>query len=323
MDLKIEKLKLKALDNIAWILFVLFYVSFIILKPAEMWSFDMVKYIIYSAVPLSFIVLAESMCLISGNFDLSVGQMTGLIAMSSAIFLKLHPGFPPYLTFFVAIGIGFLAGSLNGLLVGYGGLNPFLATLGTFMIFSGGTLVAHSTTVLGKNLPGTYLKIGADATWAIVTVIGVILVLWYILERTNLGAQIYAVGNDADTARLMGINVKRTIFTTFAIGGILCGFAAMAYTGFNFAVPITIADGTVFPAFAASIIGGISLFGGRGSITNVFAGALFLGEVKAGLAMFAVSGELREMIMGVLVIVAIALHLFRERVRKKVLSPEI
>jgi len=315
-----ERIMLVLLDNMAWILSAVFYLIFAAFKPMFL-SWDMIYYIIYSSIPIGFLVLAESICLISGNFDLSIGQMTGFIAMFVGHYLLVHPNFPIYIALIMPMIVGILCGSFNGAFIGGLGLNPFLITLGSFMIFDGATLMVSGFAIPSTGLPKAYLAVGKQPYILIPIFISVLIIFWFILRHTEFGTHIYAIGGDSEVARIIGINVKKTRFWVFAISGFLCGFSALSFTGFDYSVPITLADGTVFTAFAGGVIGGISLTGGRGSVINTFAGILFLSIIEAGLAMFRVSGEVRTVAIGGLVIAAVVIHMFREIARDRILRP--
>lgn len=320
MEINLENIQLLILDHIAWILFIIFFLMFIVLKPSLMMSFEMFRYIVYSSVPIGFLVLAESVALISGNFDLSIGQMAGLTAMATGVILANY-SVPPFLFIVIPILIGTLCGSLNGTLVGFLGLNPFLSTLGTYMFFDGITLVIHSTAIWGNRLPSLYIKFGSIDWMAIAIFMVTVLILAFFLRKRRYGRNIYAVGADAETSSMLGIDVNKTTFLAFVIAGMCSGLAAVAYTGFNSAIPINITENTVFLAFAGAVIGGIELRGGRGSVMDSFAGALFLGIISAGLAMFNISGELREVFTGILVIGGIVIHRARRRMEEMILRP--
>jgi len=320
--IKKESIALFLLDNIAWVLSIVFYLGFAFVRPVFL-TWNMFYYIIYASVPIGFLVLAESICLISGNFDLSIGQMTGFIAMFVGHYLFVHPHFPIYIALIMPMLVGILCGCFNGFFIGILELNPFLITLGSFMIFEGATLMVSSFSIPGTGLPKVYLLIGKQPQILIPLFILVLIILWFILRHTEFGTHIYAVGGNPKTSRMLGIDVKRTKFWVFVMSGFFCGFSALAFTGFDYSVPITLADGTVFTAFAGAVIGGVSLTGGRGSVINTFAGILFLSIIEAGLAMFRVPGEVRTVAIGGLVIAAVVINMFRETVRDRILRPNI
>jgi len=120
---------------------------------------------------------------------------------------------------------------------------------------------------------------------------------------------------------MLGINKGIMYFFAYLIAGFFCGMSALFYTGFLFAIDPYTATDALFPAFAAAVIGGISLKGGRGSVINIFAGLILLAVIEAGLSMFAVSPFLREIVFGCLVIGAIVINRLRDSVRDRILRP--
>jgi ribose/xylose/arabinose/galactoside ABC-type transport system permease subunit len=319
MKIDIDKFTLLFLENIAWVLLLIFYGIFAFLRPWAMLSLDMIIIMVWVVVPLGFLVLGEAICLITGNLDLSVGEMTGFVGMVAAVFLARNPDFPPYLSIFLPMALGILCGAFNGALIGGLGLNPFLVTLGTFMAFGGGTILVSKGTIAGRQLPEFYRQIGGEPLIAIPSFAAILVCFWFFLKYTRLGVHLYASGGGPEAAAMMGISLRKSYFAAFTLSGFLAGLSALYYTGFNNAVPTTMADGTVFPAFAGAIIGGVSLKGGIGSVMNAFAGAMLLGVIEAGLTMFAISPEARITFYGLLVIGAILINKARDSLRDKIL----
>jgi ribose/xylose/arabinose/galactoside ABC-type transport system permease subunit len=316
-------IKLQFLDNLSWVLIVVFYLFFALLRPAGMLQLRTIIFIIYSSIPLGFLVFGTSLCLIGGRIDLSIAEVCGFVAMLSALIVtKWAPFIPPPFDVLVPILIGAGCGFLNGFLVGIIGLNPFLSTLGTSLAFDGATLLLHSFPVY-KGFSKTYLAVGGINYISIIIVVLVVVLLQLILTRTGFGSHIYAIGGNAQSAEMVGIDPKRMYLALYTLSGVFAGFSALAYTGFLRAVPPGLADGNVFLAFGGAIIGGISLEGGRGSMVNAFAGVLLLGLIEAGLSMFNVSPFLRKIVYGILVVLAIMLNQYRNIVRDKLLMPVI
>jgi ribose/xylose/arabinose/galactoside ABC-type transport system permease subunit len=306
---------LAILDNLAWVLVVVFYLLFAAFKPQAMLNLDILLFIFYTLTTLGLLVLAESVALISGNFDVSIDRITGFVGVLAAKILSRF-SVNPYFGVFLPVAFGFLCGCLNGFLVGSLGLNPFISTLATSMVFSGLLLVTSSTSIW--NLPSVYLYVGGNAEAAILVFSCILVFSWFFLRYTRLGRNIYAVGGNPSAALMLGINLKKTLFVTYCIVGTFSGVAALFYTGFCGSAPINMATNALFPAFAGAVLGGISLRGGRGSVINAFAGGLLIGIINAGLAMFAISEEIRQVTTGLLVIGAILIGNLREILRERV-----
>jgi len=318
-----DTILLYVFEEISLILILIFFGIFAYLRPKGMLNINTIIFTIYSAVPLGFIVLAESIALFSGNFDLSVDQITGFSALAAGRLLMFFKGFPPVLSVFLPMIFGAGCGSLNGLLVGGLRLNPFIATLGNLMFFKGMKLVISPSGIWADSLPPFYLSIGQSIP-ATIIIFGIILIfLWFIFRYVRFGVNIYAVGGNPQSAHMLGINIGRTYFFVYVLDGALCGLASLFYTGYVSAIPVNLGEGTMILAFAGAVIGGVSLRGGTGSIINAFWGVLLLGFIEAGLAMFAVSSEVRMASYGILVVTAIIIARFKDSLRNRILKPKL
>ncbi|MCW4017929.1 MAG: ABC transporter permease [Candidatus Bathyarchaeota archaeon] len=316
-----NRISLLLIDNLIWIILAGIYLSFAVILPSFRNPIFLFK-IIYFSIPLGFIILAEATCLIAGVFDISVGQLTGLVTMLSAVLIVdtgYFAGVPSFLLVLLPLALGLGFGALNGFLVGKLKLNPFLATLGTYLIFYGAKLqTTGASTVAG--LPEAYL-LGGDSTSTILLFLAVFVVLYFIITRTRFGHHVYSIGGNSNTSEMLGVNKSKIYFLVYLISGILCGFAALTYTGFVSAASPTVASDTVFMAFAGAILAGVSINGGRGSMFNVVGGILLITVIAAGLTMLSVSVYWRQVLFGVLVIVAIIVNKSREKLRDRILLP--
>lgn len=308
-------LLLHILNNFAWVLVILFYAVFAILRPAAIFNIRIVIFLFYVMTINGLLVLAQSIALISGNFDISIDRITAFVAITVAKLLVTF-NINPYLGILLAVMFGILCGAFNGFLVGILRFNPFVSTLATSMVFSGLLLVVSSTSIW--HLPRAYLYVGQNMGVAILVFFLILIFFWFFFRYTKFGRHIYAVGGNPSAAPMLGINTRIILFLTYCIIGGVCGIAALFYTGFNGSAPTNMATGALFPAFAGAVLGGISLRGGRGSVVNAFAGALLIGIINAGLAMFAVAEPIRVLTTGLMVIIAIVIGSFRETLREKV-----
>jgi ribose/xylose/arabinose/galactoside ABC-type transport system permease subunit len=311
------KTYLGALENIIWPIVFIVYGIFCILNADAMLSVRMIKDIAYSAIPLGFIVLAEAIVLLNGNFDLSVGQIAGLSAAVGAIFAA-NDLVPPAFTPFVPIIVGTLCGCVNGILVGKIGLNAFLATLGTFLVFDGIQLLTRHTVIF--EFPEIYLVPGEIWYVSILIFVCALGCLHIFLYKTKYGYHYLAVGSSQKASGMLGLPITKIIFLSFVLSGLISGISGLFYTGYLGAYGPLIAEDTVFMAFAAAVLGGISLKGGRGKIINVFGGVILLGIISSGLTVLAVSPYVRRVLFGVLVVTAIIIDLMKNRIREKVMK---
>ncbi len=304
------------LENFIWFLSLGVFLVLGVLTRGTLFKPSQMLFILYSATPLAFIVFAETICLLGGNFDLSVGRLTGLSAMATAVLITTY-SFPAYAAIFIPVLIGVLGGIINGLLVGYMKLNPFLATLGTYMVFGGAMLMVKATSVW-QGFPSAYLSIGGTDWLAILLTVIATGILSIIVYKTALGSQILSTGSSPDSAELIGIKTQRIIFYTYLFSGILCGIAAIFYTGYLGGVTPLTARAELFPAISAAVIGGISLDGGRGKIYNAFGGAILLAIVGSAITMLGLSSYAQDVAYGLIVIIAILVNWKREDILDRI-----
>ena len=313
--------KLFILDNFIWIIDILVYLAFAVYRPV-MFSVSLIRWIIYASVPLAFLVFAESIILITGNIDLSISGICSLSAMATAALFIRH-GHWGIFSFIPPILIGICCGVINGFLTVNLRINSFLSTLATSMIFTGGTLLISSYALYGC-FPDYYLLLGGDEEVALIFLITTLLILWFILTRTQLGSNLCSVGGNLLSSKMMGISTERTIFYAFIMSGFLCGLAGIVYTGYLKSVPPSLASNVnLLPAIAAAVMGGVSLFGGRGSIVNAYGGTLLSTIITAGLVSLNVNVFVRQMVFGVVIAIAVFINNVRERIRDKILAPKI
>lgn len=310
------RLSLVVLENIIWPTLVLVFLLFAFLHPEGMLTGRMLTDITYSSIPLGFLVLAEALVLLNGCFDLSVGQIAGLSAAVGAVVAEAG-WLPEPLLPLVPICVGIACGAFNGVLVGFLNLNAFLVTLGTFIAFDGIQLLIQHTVIY--ELPEFYLLVGGNVWLTIGLFLLLLSVLQIVIHRSKFGVHFIAVGSTPDAAQKMGISVKKHRMLAFVLSGALSGLAGLAFTGYTTAYGPQLAEGTVFTAFAAAVLGGISLNGGRGRVMNVFGGVLLLGVISSGLTVLALSPYARRTIFGLLVIAAIFIDAARNRVRERVM----
>ena len=319
-----------ALDNLIWPILVVAFIGFSILLPQIFTQYRNIEFLLYTSAGLGAITLAEGICLISGNFDLSVGSIAGFSSMAAALFLtEWMPGAPGVAGIAVLLAVGGGIGLLNGVFIAKFDVNPFLQTLSTLIIFEGGILVLSTRSVYG--LPDSYLWLGSgDVTFggllprsvpvAVLFMLGLFVVVWFVLTKTRFGRSVYAVGGDETSAAEAGIDTDRVVIAVFVLSGMLAATGGLLLTGFNGGATPTLGTSQLFPAFTAAVIGGISLFGGRGNVFNSLGGVLLLGTIAAGLVMLNIDPQIVQTINGIVLFSAILMYTFVQRLRERLLS---
>jgi fructose transport system permease protein len=219
----------------------------------------------------------------------------------------------------IGLALGTAIGAVSGFLVSRVKLPPFIVTLGMWQIvLAANYLYSANQTIRGRDIAeaapplqwlGTTFNIGeAKFTYGVVLMIVLVIGLAYALRSTAWGRHVYAVGDDPEAAELAGVNVKRTLMSVYMIAGFICALAAWAMIGRFSSVSPSASTGVVgnIQAITAVVIGGISLFGGRGSIVGAFFGALIVGVFEMGLRMAGADPQWTFMLIGMLIIAAVA-----------------
>ena len=268
---------------------------------------------------------AQTLVIITAGIDLSVGA---IMVLSSIIMGRMAAdwGVPIPIAFAAGLATGLVCGFINGLLVTLLRLPPFIVTLGTWSIYGAlVTLVSQAATIRSQALDatgpflkflGTRLPIGGGAFLMLgsILMLLVAVLVWYILNRTAFGRHIYAIGDDPHAARLAGIQVNRRLIAVYTLAGLLCGLAGWILIGRVGAVSPLGNQTANLDAITAVVIGGTSLFGGRGSILGTLFGALIVGVFDSGLSLTGVNPLWRELTVGALIIVAVSIDQWIRRV---------
>src|SRR5271165_3999673 len=265
-------------------------------------------------------VLAAGMTfvILTGGIDLSVGSILAAAAMS-ALIASLIPGWG-MLGVPAALLTGLLFGLINGSLIAFGRLPPFIVTLGSLTAVRGlARLMGADSTVFNPDLPFAFIgnatiPIAPGVSVPVLAIIAlvVILISWFVLRRTVLGIWIYAVGGNQGAARLSGIKVWRILLFVYAVSGLLAGLGGVMSAARLFAANgLQLGQSYELDAIAAVILGGTSFVGGIGSIWGTLIGALIIATLTNGLVLLGVSDIWQFTIKGLVIIGAVALDRVR------------
>jgi ribose/xylose/arabinose/galactoside ABC-type transport system permease subunit len=319
-----EAAVLRLLDNMIWPILALTVVGAMVLVPGTFRNVRSVELVIHSSVGLGFLVLAESICLISGHFDLSVGSIAGFSAMFAA--LALSPSqwglvSSPAVGVVLICAVGTAVGVANGLMISKLGINPFLQTLAALIIFEGLKISLSSLPV--SDLPEGYTTIGSTPEIAIAALFVTFLIAAVVMRFTPFGQAIYGLGSEEESARAVGIDTDRLVTAVYAVSGFLSAIGGLMLTGFTASVSPQTGSGLVFPAFAAAVIGGVSLFGGRGKVSGALGGVLLLGVIQSALNLSGIGVAQIQAVNGFVLLIAILLYNTRTNIRERVLAAEV
>jgi ribose transport system permease protein len=262
------------------------------------------------------VVLAAGMTfvILTAGIDLSVGA----ILAASAVVAMLASTSPQFgmLGIVAGIGFGLLLGLVNGGLIAFMRLPPFIVTLGALTAMRGlARLMADDKTVFNPELPFAF--IGNDSVlgvpWLVIIAVCVVVLSWFILRRTVMGVHIYSVGGNPEAARLSGIKVWRVLLFVYAVSGALAGLGAvMTASRLSAANGLQLGQSYELDAIAAVILGGTSFTGGVGTIGGTLIGALIIAVLTNGLVLMGVSDIWQYIIKGIVIIGAVALDRYRQ-----------
>jgi fructose transport system permease protein len=317
--------------SIPFIVLLLGVVIFSIAAPGKFLSPLNLSVVLQQVTIIAILGIAQTLVILTAGIDLSVGAIMILCSVvmgrTAVVF-----GVPVLIAFPLGLLVGLACGAVNGLIVTMLRLPPFIVTLGTWSIFGAlNTWYSRSETIRQQDMEaaapflqwtGTLIKlydlfkgIGLDLPflrgWVVnygsILMVVLAIVIWYVLNRTPFGRHVYATGDDPDAARLSGIDTNRTLIAVYALAGLICAIAAWVLIGRIGGVSPQAGLTANLDSITAVVIGGTSLFGGRGSIIGTLFGALIVGVFRNGLALSGLELLWQDFAVGVLIIVAVTI----------------
>ena len=274
------------------------------------------KTILLQTATVAIVALGQSIMLLTGNFDLSLGRLVCLTSCVGGILMK-NAGWPVVPAILVMFLIGICVGSLHGLLVSYVGVPALIATLGTQYICYGVAKLITQATPIPK-MPKSISWLGRGYLFNALPICVVIMLALYITaqfvtSKTRIGRKLYAVGGSREAAFFSGINVKLVHFGTFVLGGILATFGGLILMSRLNSVAVTNGQNYEFDAVISSIIGGVSLAGGKGFVLGTMFGCIFLNTLFNGFSMLGVDPFVQDVLKGIVLVLAIVLDVLSNR----------
>ena len=265
---------------------------------------------------VGIVAAAQSLVILTAGIDLSVGAIAVLSSVVMGTFTFRY-GLPTPVAIACGLAVGTACGFINGFLVARIKLPPFIVTLGMWQIvLAANFLYSANETIRSQDIAehapllqlfGEKFKLGgAVFTFGVVFMVVLVVVLAYVLRQTAWGRHVYAVGDDPEAAELSGVQVKKTLISVYMLSGLICAFAGWALIGRIGSVSPTSGQLLNIESITAVVIGGISLFGGRGSIAGAFFGALIVGVFTLGLRLLGADAQWTYLLIGVLIIGAVA-----------------
>ena len=274
---------------------------------------------------LTVVAATMTVVMVMGDFDLSVGSMASLAGVVAAI-LFLHD-WPISAALAVSLSVGLAGGLFNGAIVSIMGIQPFVTTLATLTIFSGLAFVlSDGRTIFGTDIPaafGEFARSGPQLAESggralllpnlTIVAAATVVAAWVILEQTSYGRRLYAIGGNRDAAHLAGIPVMRLRLSAFAVTGVGAALAGLMYASRVASANPTQGDGLMLPAIAAVFLGMTLTRDGQPRVPATLAGVLVLGVLDNGLTQMRVDSYVREVLVGVIILVAVGISALGKR----------
>jgi ribose transport system permease protein len=295
--------------------FIMLFVALSVSTSTFLTSANLVNVLDQSSI-VGIIACGEALCIIAGTFDLSVAS-TAALAGIFTVQLSNHLGVASAVVIGVLVGAGI--GFANGIFVCYGRVNSFIATLASSIVITGvATAVTDGEVVSATHL--SFSDISEPTALAQITVptwiwLGVSLITGLLLFRTTFGRGIYAVGGNADAARLSGLRTNGIRTTVFMISGACAALAGIALCSRTLSAQATTGSGLQLTAIAATVVGGTSILGGEGAVWRAVLGVLILGLIGNGFDLLGINSTYQQVVQGALILAAVMLDQFLRRRR--------
>ncbi|VRB57096.1 ribose transport system permease RbsC [Streptococcus pneumoniae] len=263
----------------------------------------------------ALIAFGMTFVILTGGIDLSVGS---ILALSSALTAGLlGSGMPVTLAILISLILGCILGMMNGLLISYGKLAPFIVTLATMTIFRGATLVYTNGNPITKGLSDTFLFqfLGqgyiVGIPFPVIIMFIVFIVLYVLLHKTAFGKSVYAIGGNEKAAYISGVKLNKVKIIIYSISGIMASISGLIITSRLSSAQPTAGASYEMDAIAAVVLGGTSLSGGKGRILGTLIGALIIGVLNNGLNIIGVSAFWQQVVKGVVILIAVLIDRFK------------
>ena len=291
-----------------------------------------------SVVIVAILAAAQALVIFSRNIDLSVGSIVGVTAYLTADFLSANGWANPAIAILVAMLLGAVLGSFNGFLVAYGKVPAIIVTLGTLALFR--TLVSlysGGDNVLAAELPDWVLEFtnvtlvsigGFDIRLIFMIAVAVVVILQWSMRRLRAGRRLYAIGSNPDAAQQASLATPRLILLSFVGSGCLAGLAGFMFMIRAGTISATAGAGLELESVAAAVVGGVSIFGGSGTIVGAFLGAVLINTLELSLLRVPQVSEFwRDAVLGVLILAAVILDAtlqrrFTRRLTRQIRGPD-
>lgn len=326
IESKKNKVLLWFLDNIVWFILIVMIIIFTsTIEGFAQWN--IYKNIISHAIFIGILAIAEALCIISGEMDLSVESVMALSAVVTAYLAGTSSDASGlYLngiaTFGIVLLIGVFVGALNGFFVTKMKISSFIITLAGYLVYRAVGLVVtkgHGVVNISEDIVSV-ARISIGPIPLMVIILIAIYVLFYLfLTKIKLGRYIYFIGNSRPACYCVGININKVLISVFILSGVLSAIAGWLMAARMNGSSPSLGTGMLFEAMAAVVIGGVSMRGGSGKLTGVFAGAILLSSISTVISIVGIDPYYTNIIRGGLIVFAVVLDSIINKVRSKLI----
>jgi fructose transport system permease protein len=309
---------LRAVGPIGPLLALVLAMAFFSFKSDRFLDGDNLSLVLQQVMVLGVLAIGQTIVILTAGIDLSCGTVMalGTIVMAK---LAVNEGLSPVLAIIAGIGVCAAFGLVNGTLVTKIRLPAFIVTLGTFYIaFALVHIYSEEQTIAGLPSPmiffgRTFSLAGTQITYGVVLMLALFALVWFVLSQTTWGSHVYATGNNPEAARLTGIRTDRLLISVYTLAGVIYGVAALLLVARTEVGDPNAGQTDNLDSITAVVLGGTSLFGGRGHVIGTLIGALIIGIFRNGLQLMGVASIYQTLVTGILVILAVSVDQLTHR----------
>jgi len=290
--------------------FIFILMVAVTLRAPAFLTVDNFRDILLNISILTIVALAQTMVILTHGIDLSVSSMIGLVGMMVAFVVSENPQLPVIFSVLLGMALGSVLGMFNGTIITFGNVPPIIATLGTLSIFRGLIFYySQGTWINSFELPANFKQLSKGTPLGlpnmVIIAIVVAIIVYYFLNHTRTGREIFAVGSNEEAAKFAGIRKQRITFLVYVLSGVLSGLAAVLWISRFESAQTNTALGFELQTVAAAVVGGVSISGGVGTVPGVLLGALLLGIIQNALTLIRISPFWQLAAQGFLILIAV------------------
>jgi simple sugar transport system permease protein len=308
-------------ERMLLVLCLVVFLVFAILSPSRFLSMNNIMTMLYQLPEFGLLSLSMMVCILTGGINLSLSSLAALSGIGSAFILSNPGAMPSWLAILAAMFFGLAVagatGMLNGLFIAYVGVTPILVTVGTKAIFEGiGLLLTKGGSVSG--FPETFFFIGGGSVLGVPFPLLVFVVVsvftWLLLQKSPWGERVRMIGISPVVAGFSGFAVKRILLQVYVFSALLAGIAAMIMISRYNSGKVTLGSSYLLQTVAATVLGGVSISGGKGKVGGVITATVLLQFMSSGMNILGVNRFLILVVMGLILIIALAMNFLADRI---------